>query len=85
MRSFFKLFDLESKNVIQQDLWIEHIKARLIDGKQIDFAEQIESITYIICGENTITFEKFCQIWQAKGVSGRLLAIAKDLNALEAP
>lgn len=40
-----------------------------MNEKQIDFAEQIESVTYVICGENTIDFDKFSQIWQAKGVS----------------
>lgn len=39
------------------------------DEKQIDFAEQLESVAYVICGENTVTFDKFVQIWNAKGVS----------------
>jgi hypothetical protein len=68
LRCFFKLFDLENNNYLKQDQWIEHIKGRLMDEKQIDFAEQIESVTYVICGENKIDFDKFCQIWKAKGV-----------------
>lgn len=35
----------------------------------MDFAEQVESVAYVICGEELITFEKFCQIWHVKGVS----------------
>lgn len=38
------------------------------DEKQIDFAEQIESVAYVLCGEGQITFEKFQQIWLAKGI-----------------
>lgn len=33
-------------------------------------AEQLESVAYVICGEDLITFDKFCQIWHVKGVSG---------------
>lgn len=39
------------------------------DEKQMDFAEQVESVAYVICGEELITFDKFCQIWHVKGVS----------------
>lgn len=39
------------------------------DEKEIDFAEQLESVAYVLCGDDTITFPKFCQIWLAKGVS----------------
>jgi hypothetical protein len=39
------------------------------DEKQIDFAEQVESVAYVLCGEDAVTLEKFCQIFQAKGVS----------------
>lgn len=35
----------------------------------MDFAEQLESVAYVICGEELITFDKFCQIWHVKGVS----------------
>lgn len=44
------------------------MKYNLSDEKQIDFAEQIESVAYVICGENLVTFDKFCLIWNAKGV-----------------
>lgn len=39
------------------------------DEKQIDFAEQIESVAYVLCGEEPVTFEHFNQIFHAKGVS----------------
>lgn len=41
------------------------------DERQIDFAEQLESVAYVISGENAITFDTFVQIWNAKGVSQR--------------
>ncbi|CAO1338201.1 unnamed protein product [Diamesa serratosioi] len=72
LRNFFRLFDLENDNHLKQDLWIENIKGRLIDEKQIDFAEQIESVAYVICGENLVTFDKFCLIWNAKGILDKL-------------
>lgn len=48
-------------------LFFFHLNFR--DEKQIDFAEQLESVAYVLCGDGTITFEKFKQIWYAKGVS----------------
>ena len=36
----------------------------------MDYAEQLESVAYVICGENSkITFKNFGEIWQARGVS----------------
>lgn len=43
------------------------------DEKQIDFAEQLESVAYVLCGDGTVTYDKFCQIWHAKGVSVRVV------------
>lgn len=40
------------------------------DEKAIDFAEQLESVAYVLCGEDPIIFEKFISIWNARGVSG---------------
>lgn len=34
----------------------------------MDFAEQVESVAYVLCGEGTINFDKFRHIWHAKGV-----------------
>lgn len=39
------------------------------EEKEIDFAEQLESVAYVLCGEGPIVFEKFISIWNAKGVS----------------
>lgn len=36
----------------------------------MDYAEQLESVAYVICGENSkITFKNFSEIWHARGVS----------------
>ena len=45
------------------------------DEKQIDFAEQIESVAYVICGENLVSFDKFCLIWNAKGVRKQIILL----------
>lgn len=39
------------------------------DEKQMDLAEQLESVAYVLCGDDRVTLDKFCQIFQAKGVS----------------
>ncbi|KAL9692392.1 hypothetical protein quinque_005513, partial [Culex quinquefasciatus] len=38
----------------------------------MDFAEQLESVAYVLCGEGTVTYEKFCQIWHVKGILDKL-------------
>lgn len=51
------------------------------DEKQIDFAEQLESVAYVICGENIVTFDDFVQIWNAKGIVDkfyRLIGMCND-------
>lgn len=39
------------------------------EEKEMDFAEQLESVAYVLCGDGTISYDKFCHIWYAKGVS----------------
>lgn len=46
-----------------------HLQFCFREEKEIDFAEQLESVAYVLCGDGTITFEKFGNIWLAKGVS----------------
>lgn len=42
----------------------------------MDFAEQLESVAYVICGENSkITPKNFTEIWQARGVSNVLIIL----------
>uniref|UniRef100_A0A1B0DLE8 EF-hand domain-containing protein n=1 Tax=Phlebotomus papatasi TaxID=29031 RepID=A0A1B0DLE8_PHLPP len=66
------MFDLENEDTLCQEKWIEHLKGRLTEEKQIDFAEQLESVAYVLCGEGKISFEKFCEIWHAKGILDKL-------------
>ncbi|TMW42412.1 hypothetical protein DOY81_012508, partial [Sarcophaga bullata] len=68
LQKFFHLFDLDGNGYLVQDRWIEHLKGRLTDDRQMDYAEQLESVAYVICGENSkITFKNFGEIWQARG------------------
>ncbi|XP_053673530.1 uncharacterized protein LOC128723791 [Anopheles nili] len=72
LQNLFRLFDMDNENFLVQDKWIEHLKGRLTDEKQIDFAEQLESVAYVLCGDGTVTYDKFCQIWHAKGILDKL-------------
>ncbi|XP_065367471.1 uncharacterized protein Nox [Calliphora vicina] len=72
-QKFFHLFDLDGNGYLVQDRWIEHLKGRLTDDRQMDYAEQLESVAYVICGENSkITFKNFSEIWQARGILDKL-------------
>lgn len=40
------------------------------DDRQMDFAEQIESVAYVICGDKSqVSFKNFRDIWHTRGVS----------------
>ncbi|XP_054736668.1 uncharacterized protein LOC129243576 isoform X1 [Anastrepha obliqua] len=82
-QKLFHLFDLDGNGYLVQDRWIEHLKGRLTplhtsytdpcDDRQMDFAEQLESVAYVICGENSkITPKNFTEIWQARGILDKL-------------
>ncbi|XP_037046426.1 NADPH oxidase 5 isoform X2 [Bradysia coprophila] len=73
LENLFKLFDIERRDgFLAQDKWIEHLKGRLTEEKEMDFAEQLESVAYVLCGDGTISYDKFCHIWYAKGILDKL-------------
>ncbi|KAJ8928441.1 hypothetical protein NQ314_019030, partial [Rhamnusium bicolor] len=69
LEQLFKLFDQDRDQCLPQENWIEFLKQRLTNEKQIDFAEQLESVAFCLCGEKPIYLEQFYQIFYAKGVS----------------
>ncbi|CAH1394266.1 unnamed protein product, partial [Nezara viridula] len=71
----FELFDTDGDGLLVQDTWIEFLKERLTDEKQIDLAEQLESVAYVLCGDDKVSLDKFCQILQAKGIVDKLFRI----------
>ncbi|KAM7343030.1 NADPH oxidase isoform 2-T3 [Cochliomyia hominivorax] len=72
-QKFFHLFDLDGNGYLVQDRWIEHLKGRLTDDRQMDYAEQLESVAYVICGEKSkVTFKNFSDIWHARGILDKL-------------
>ncbi|XP_070066124.1 NADPH oxidase 5 isoform X4 [Drosophila virilis] len=72
-QKLFQLFDLERNGYLLQDRWIEHLKGRLTDDRQMDFAEQIESVAYVICGEKSqVSFKNFRDIWHTRGILDKL-------------
>ena len=38
------------------------------DERHIDFAEQVESVAYVLCGDGPLDLHRFYQLFQAKGV-----------------
>lgn len=49
--------------------------------KQKDFVDQIESVAYVLCGENPINLANFRQIFHTKGVSAKLALFLKKVYA----
>jgi NADPH oxidase 5 len=56
------------------------------DEKQVDFAEQVESVAYVLCSDGPITFDKFCEIFHAKGVLDKLFRLVdQDSDGVVTP
>ncbi|XP_071440439.1 NADPH oxidase 5 [Hetaerina americana] len=75
LERLFRLFDQDRDDLLQQEEWVEFLKARLTDEKQIDFAEQVESVAYVLCGSEPISLDTFCQIFDAKGILDKLFRL----------
>jgi hypothetical protein len=50
------------------------------DEKQIDFAEQLESVAFCLCGDEPIHLEQFHQIFNAKGIVDKLFRVIDREN-----
>ncbi|CAH2098519.1 unnamed protein product [Euphydryas editha] len=73
LERIFRLFDLERRDHLVQEDWIEFLKERLIEDKQLDFIEQVESVAYVLCGDGVITLDTFQLILKNKVVTNKLL------------
>ncbi|XP_022126952.2 NADPH oxidase 5 [Pieris rapae] len=73
LEKIFRLFDLEGKDYLIQEDWIEFLKERLTEEKQLDFVEQVESVAYVLCGEGVVTPDSFQLILKNKVVTKKLL------------
>ncbi|VVC39275.1 Hypothetical protein CINCED_3A001760 [Cinara cedri] len=82
----FQLFDKDNEKVLVQEQWIQSLKERLLEEKQGDLAEQLESVAYVLCGDQPINLQKFYQIFQAKGIVEKVFRlIDKDSDGIITP
>ncbi|XP_026813046.1 NADPH oxidase 5 [Rhopalosiphum maidis] len=82
----FQLFDKDNEKVLVQEQWIQSLKERLLEEKQGDLAEQLESVAYVLCGDQPISLQKFYQIFQAKGIVEKVFRlIDKDSDGIITP
>ncbi|XP_032676109.1 NADPH oxidase 5 [Odontomachus brunneus] len=77
----FILFDQDRDELLKQDEWIEFLKRRLTNEKQKDFVDQIESVAYVLCGENPINLVNFQQIFHTKGIADKLFRLIDQENS----
>ncbi|XP_045455112.1 uncharacterized protein LOC123664638 [Melitaea cinxia] len=75
LERIFRLFDLERRDHLVQEDWIQFLKERLIEDKQLDFVEQVESVAYVLCGDGVITLDTFQLILKNKVVTNKLLRV----------
>ncbi|XP_018347473.1 PREDICTED: NADPH oxidase 5 [Trachymyrmex septentrionalis] len=77
----FILFDQDCDELLKQDEWLEFLKGRLTNEKQNDFVDQIESVAYVLCGENPINLSNFRQIFYTKGIIDKLYRLIDHENS----
>ncbi|XP_075986113.1 NADPH oxidase [Anticarsia gemmatalis] len=75
LERIFRLFDVDGTDHLVQDDWIEYLKERLTEEKQLDFVEQVESVAYVLCGNGVITLDTFQLILQNKVVTNKLFRV----------
>ncbi|XP_052756784.1 NADPH oxidase 5 [Galleria mellonella] len=75
LERIFRLFDVDRKEYLVQDDWLEFLKQRLTDDKQLDFVEQVESVAYVVCGHGHVTPRTFRTVLQNKVVTNKLLKV----------
>ncbi|XP_044745460.1 NADPH oxidase 5 isoform X2 [Coccinella septempunctata] len=80
LEQIFYLFDREGDLCLEQEKWMEFLKQRLRDEKQIDFAEQLESVAYCLCGESPINLNQFYQIFHTRGIIDKLFRVIDHQN-----
>ncbi|XP_018302029.1 NADPH oxidase 5 [Mycetomoellerius zeteki] len=76
----FILFDQDCDGLLKQDEWLEFLKGRLTNEKQ-NFVDQIESVAYVLCGENPINLSYFQQIFYTKGIVDKLYRLIDHENS----
>ncbi|KAF7267617.1 hypothetical protein GWI33_019109 [Rhynchophorus ferrugineus] len=76
----FKLFDQDRSQTLPQEQWVEFLKQRMTNEKQIDFVEQLESVAFCLCGDEPIKQHQFYQIINAKGISDKLFRLIDEDN-----
>ncbi|KAH9636070.1 hypothetical protein HF086_016944, partial [Spodoptera exigua] len=75
LERIFRLFDADGNNNLDQNDWLEFLKERLSEDKQIDFVEQVESVAYVLCGNGVITLDTFQLILKNKVVTNKLFRV----------
>ncbi|KAJ8708509.1 hypothetical protein PYW07_010634 [Mythimna separata] len=75
LERIFRLFDADSTDHLVQNDWLEYLKGRLTEDKQIDFVEQVESVAYVLCGNGVITLDTFQRTLQNKVVTNKLFRV----------
>ncbi|XP_018332506.1 NADPH oxidase 5 [Agrilus planipennis] len=81
LEQLFKLFDQSRDHQLPQEKFIEFLKQRVTSEKQIDFAEQLESVAYCLCGDDAIKLPQFIQIFNAKGIIDKLYRLIDQENS----
>ncbi|KAI8423439.1 hypothetical protein MSG28_012572 [Choristoneura fumiferana] len=75
LERIFRLFDTERAGELVQADWIEFLKTRLTEDKQLELIEHIESVAYVTCGSGHISSDSFQLILGNRLVTARLFKV----------
>ncbi|KPJ03893.1 NADPH oxidase 5 [Papilio xuthus] len=71
----FRLFDVDGRDHLVQEDWIEQLKERLPEERQLELVEQVESVAYALCGDGPVCPSAFTRILRNKVVTKKLFRV----------
>lgn len=76
LRRLFSLWDVSGEGVLPQDEWVDHLKCSSREVGAREWAELLEVLAYVVCGEDAdVTEDLFTTILTSRGVLEKLFRL----------
>ena len=86
LQLYFQLLDVQGRGSVEQEQYFERLKSwtqhhnpsHELTLLRINFADLLESITYLLCEDEDVTLENFAKIFRTKGVARKFFRILAE-------
>ncbi|CAG0905085.1 unnamed protein product, partial [Cyprideis torosa] len=86
LERMFGLFDYDGDGLLNQLDWIDQLKSKCTNEKEVDFVEILETLAYVLYGDADLDKNAFLTIFTSKGVLQKLFRIVdKDNDGFVTP